>query len=186
MAGHDRLRSRNDEGFGTCFFPVLDRHSQNNGSALCSRSRCTRATTVRETGRSARFRNPISTPVVQIPVWPNVWVRISVSEARRAWQETLHRQPPGGLENHPSAGWCASFLALRITPHIRYGLSARGVSDHFVTQMLRQGGSDVFKRYRQAKLTMMREAMDRLDRSANEHDRTLGHCTISKATSEHF
>jgi len=53
-------------------------------------------------------------------------------------------------------------------------LSAGGVSDHFVTQMLRQGDADVFKRYSQAKLAMMREALGKLDRNANEHGRTSG------------
>jgi integrase len=53
-------------------------------------------------------------------------------------------------------------------------LSAGGVSDHFVTQMLRQGDADVFKRYSQAKLVMMREALEKLDRSANEHARNSG------------
>jgi integrase len=47
-------------------------------------------------------------------------------------------------------------------------LSAGGVADHFVTQMLRQGDSRVFKRYSQAKLMMMREALAKLDRHANE------------------
>jgi integrase len=48
-------------------------------------------------------------------------------------------------------------------------LSAGGVSDHFVTLMLRQGDAQVFKRYSQATLNMKREALPRLDRSANEH-----------------
>jgi len=39
--------------------------------------------------------------------------------------------------------------------------------------MLRQGDSAVFKRYSQAKLNMMREALARLDRRANEHDEVL-------------
>ena len=51
-------------------------------------------------------------------------------------------------------------------------LSAGGVADHFVTQMLRQGDSQVFKRYSHAKLNMMREALLKLDRHANEHART--------------
>jgi site-specific recombinase XerD len=46
-------------------------------------------------------------------------------------------------------------------------LSAGGVADHFVTQMLRQGDARVFKRYSQAKLTMMREALAKIDRHAN-------------------
>ena len=53
-------------------------------------------------------------------------------------------------------------------------LSAGGVADHFVTQMLRQGDAAVFKRYSQAKLNMMREALARLDRKANEHGETFG------------
>jgi hypothetical protein len=47
------------------------------------------------------------------------------------------------------------------------------VADHFVTLMLRQGDAEVFKRYSQAKLNMMREALDKLDRRANEHERSL-------------
>jgi integrase len=38
-------------------------------------------------------------------------------------------------------------------------LSAGGVADHFVTQLLRQSDSAVFKRYSQAKLNMMRAAL---------------------------
>jgi integrase len=53
-------------------------------------------------------------------------------------------------------------------------LSAGGVADHFVTLMLRQGDSQVFKRYSQAKLNMMREALERLDRHANERGRNSG------------
>lgn len=53
-------------------------------------------------------------------------------------------------------------------------LSAGGVADHFVTLMLRQGHAEVFKRYSQAKLNMMREALDRIDRQANEHERSFG------------
>jgi hypothetical protein len=38
--------------------------------------------------------------------------------------------------------------------------------------MLRQCESNVFKRYSQAKLGMMREALEKLDRQANEHSGT--------------
>jgi hypothetical protein len=37
-----------------------------------------------------------------------------------------------------------------------------------VTQMLRQGDAEVFKLYSQANLGMMREALTKLDRQANE------------------
>jgi integrase len=53
-------------------------------------------------------------------------------------------------------------------------LSAGGVSDHFVTLMLRQGNAEVFKRYSQAKLNMMREALAKLDRGANERPPNFG------------
>jgi len=53
-------------------------------------------------------------------------------------------------------------------------LSAGGVAGHFVTLMLRQGDAGVFKLYSQAKLNMMREALDGLDRQANEHERSSG------------
>jgi integrase len=52
-------------------------------------------------------------------------------------------------------------------------LSAGGVSDHFVTLMLRQGDAQVFKRYSQAKLNMMREALCKMDRQANEHQKSF-------------
>lgn len=47
-------------------------------------------------------------------------------------------------------------------------LSAGGVADEWVTQMLRQGDSQVFKRYSQMKLQMKREALEKLNRRANE------------------
>ncbi|HEX5422151.1 MAG TPA: tyrosine-type recombinase/integrase [Candidatus Acidoferrales bacterium] len=47
-------------------------------------------------------------------------------------------------------------------------LSAGGVADEWVTQLLRQGDSQVFKRYSQMKLQMKREALEKLNRHANE------------------
>jgi integrase len=47
-------------------------------------------------------------------------------------------------------------------------LSAGGVADEWVTQMFRQGDSQVFKKYSQMKLQMKREALERLNRQANE------------------
>jgi integrase len=47
-------------------------------------------------------------------------------------------------------------------------LSAGGVADKWVTQLLRQGDSQVFKKYSQMKLTMKREALEKLNRLANE------------------
>jgi integrase len=47
-------------------------------------------------------------------------------------------------------------------------LSAGGVADECVTQLLRQGDSQVFKRYSQMKLQMKREALEKINRQANE------------------
>jgi integrase len=75
---------------------------------------------------------------------------------KKVWRTTLRR----------AAVPYFSLYELRHTFATR--LSAGGVADHFVTLMLRQGDAGVFKRYSQAKLNMMREALSRLDRSANE------------------
>jgi integrase len=50
-------------------------------------------------------------------------------------------------------------------------LSAGGVADEWVIQMLRQGDSQVFKRYSQMKLQMKREALDKINRMANQMTR---------------
>jgi len=88
--------------------------------------------------------------------------RPHMTNLRKAWAVTLKK---AGVPYF-------SIYELRHTFATR--LSAGGVADHFVTQMLRQGDAGVFKRYSQAKLNMMREALDRLDRKANEHDRSSG------------
>jgi integrase len=47
-------------------------------------------------------------------------------------------------------------------------LSAGGVADEWVTQMLRQGDAQVFKKYSQMKLQMKRDALEKLNRRAGE------------------
>ena len=47
-------------------------------------------------------------------------------------------------------------------------LSAGGVADEWVTQMLRQGDAQVFKKYSPMKLLMKREALEKLNRRASE------------------
>lgn len=47
-------------------------------------------------------------------------------------------------------------------------LSAGGVADEWVTQLLRQSDSKVFKKYSQMKLRMQREALEKINRQANE------------------
>jgi len=53
-------------------------------------------------------------------------------------------------------------------------LSAGGVADEWVTQLLRQGDAKVFKKYSQMKLQMKREALQKLNRTANEGPGILG------------
>ena len=84
-----------------------------------------------------------------------------IRSLKNIWAATLRR---AGVPHFP-------IYELRHTFATR--LSAGGVADHFVTQMLRQGDSAVFKRYSQAKLNMMREALAKLDRQANEHRQIL-------------
>jgi integrase len=79
-----------------------------------------------------------------------------MTNLRKVWAATLKRA--GVLYFAP--------YELRHTFATR--LSAGGVADHMVTQMLRQGDAEVFKLYSQAKLGMMREALTKLDRQANE------------------
>ena len=52
-------------------------------------------------------------------------------------------------------------------------LSAGGVADEWVTQLLRQGDAKVFKKYSQMKLQMKREALQKLNRLANEANRSF-------------
>ena len=47
-------------------------------------------------------------------------------------------------------------------------LSAGGVADEWVTQLLRQSDSKVFKKYSQMKLRMQREALEKMNRQENE------------------
>jgi integrase len=75
---------------------------------------------------------------------------------KRVWRQTLRRA------NIPYF----RIYDLRSTYATR--LSAGGVADEWVTQLLRQGDSQVFKKYSQMKLRMKREALEKLNRQANE------------------
>ena len=46
--------------------------------------------------------------------------------------------------------------------------TGRSPRKEWVVQLLRQGNSDVFKKYSQMKLTMKREALQQINRRANE------------------
>jgi integrase len=78
------------------------------------------------------------------------------TEFKRAWQTTLRR---AGVRYF-------RLYDLRSTYATR--LSAGGVADEWVTQLLRQTDAQVFKKYSQMKLQMKREALTKLNRLANE------------------
>ena len=79
-----------------------------------------------------------------------------MTNVRKVWAETLKK-----------AG-VTYFAPYELRHTFATRLSAGGVADHMVTQMLRQSDAEVFKLYSQAKLGMMREALAKLDRQANE------------------
>src|SRR6267142_2086869 len=79
-----------------------------------------------------------------------------LKSVKTAWRNTLRR---AGIPYF-------RIYDLRSTYATR--LSAGGVADEWVTQMLRQGDSQVFKRYSQMKLQMKREALEKINRQANE------------------
>ena len=86
------------------------------------------------------------------------------------------RQPVGlsgqlqeGLGDDASEGGSCRTSGFTISDRrMRLGLSAGGVADEWVTQLLRQGDAKVFKKYSQMKLQMKREALAKLNRKAND------------------
>ena len=83
---------------------------------------------------------------------------------------------PGGHQTTLKTVWRKTLRRAK-TPYFRiydlrstYGtrLSAGGVTDEWVTQMLRQSDAQVMKKYSQMKLQMKREALEKLNRRANE------------------
>ncbi len=78
------------------------------------------------------------------------------TELKTVWQKTLRRAKIPHFRIYD----------LRSTYATR--LSAGGVADEWVTQMLRQSDAQVFKKYSQMKLQMKREALEKLNRRANE------------------
>lgn len=75
---------------------------------------------------------------------------------KKVWQTTLRR----------AGVWYFRIYDLRSTYATR--LSAGGVADEWVTQMLRHSDAKVFKKYSQMKLQMKREALKQLNRHAGD------------------
>jgi integrase len=85
---------------------------------------------------------------------------------------------PSGYQKTLKTVWQATLRRAKV-PYFRIydlrstyatRLSAGGVADEWVTQLLRQGDAKVFKKYSQMKLQMKREALIKLNRQANEQN----------------
>jgi hypothetical protein len=87
------------------------------------------------------------------------------------WRKTLHRAKVSYFRIYD----LRSAYATR--------LSAGGVADEWVTQLLRQGDSQVFKKYSQMKLRMKREALQKLERQPNEMKTPFGRVSGTVAQS---
>ena len=83
---------------------------------------------------------------------------------------------PTGHQTTFKTAWAATLRRAKV-PHFRLydlrstyatRLSAGGVADEWVTQLLRQGDAKVFKKYSQMQLQMKREALQKLNCAANE------------------
>lgn len=72
------------------------------------------------------------------------------------------------VEAHAQARGRFLLPTLRSPLDLRYTSERRRVADEWVTQLLRQGDSQVFKKYSRMKLQMQREALSKLNRHANE------------------
>src|SRR6516164_767562 len=83
---------------------------------------------------------------------------------------------PSGHQKTLKTVWHATLRRTRVAYFRIYdlrstyatSLSAGGVADEWITQLLRQGDAKVFKKYSQMKLQMKREALKKLNRKANE------------------
>ena len=90
------------------------------------------------------------------------------SDFKKTWRRTLKR---AGVRYF-------RLYDLRSTFATR--LSAGGVADEWVTQLLRQSDAKVFKKYSQMKLQMKREALARLNRQAGESETANSFDTVAK------
>ena len=80
---------------------------------------------------------------------------------KTVWSKTFRRAKISHFRIHDLRSTCATRLR------------AAGVADEWVTQLLRQADSKVFKKYSQIKLQMKREALEKFNRRANEMTGTL-------------
>ena len=85
--------------------------------------------------------------------------------------EALHPVAQESVEQDPAESGGSLFSAHHLRHTFASRLSAGGVSDRFVTLLLRQDDATVFKRYSHADLRMKRDALAKLE--AQEPDPRL-------------
>ena len=102
------------------------------------------------------FRSQMSISGNGVFLFPSDRTTTHLKSLKTVWRNTLRR---AGIPYF-------RIYDLRSTYATR--LSAGGVTDEWVTQMLRQGDAQVLKKYSQMKLQMKREALVKLNRHANE------------------
>ena len=107
------------------------------------------------------FRSQMSISGNGVFLFPSDQTTTHLKSLKTVWRNTLRR---AGIPYF-------RIYDLRSTYATR--LSAGGVTDEWVTQMLRQGDAQVLKKYSQMKLQMKREALEKLNRQANEMTGTL-------------
>lgn len=111
----------------------------------------------------AAFRNQLTMSGPSPYVFPSDQASVGYQTTfKTVWRLTLKRAGVGYFRIYD----------LRSTYATR--LSAGGVADEWVTQLLRQGDAKVFKKYSQMKLQMKREALSKLNRHANEGGMSFG------------
>ena len=102
---------------------------------------------------------------------------LSLSVNQRRHGQAVHEQHQQGLDRDLAAGGIQHFSLYELRHTFATRLSAAGVADRFVSQALRQDDPAVFKRYSQAKLQMLLQALGQLDRRANERVESFGTAT---------
>jgi NAD(P)-dependent dehydrogenase (short-subunit alcohol dehydrogenase family) len=99
-----------------------------------------------------------------------------VGMLKRNWSRILFDQNSAGHHKNLRRTWQRTLARAKV-PYFRIydlrstyatRLSAGGVADEWVTQKLRQGDAQVFKKYSQMKLQMKREALEKINRQASE------------------
>jgi integrase len=118
------------------------------------------------------FRGQIALSGPSMYLFPNEDLSGHQKSFKTAWRLTLRRAKVAYFRIYD----------LRSTYATR--LSAGGVADEFVTQMLRQGDAKVFKKYSQMKLQMKREGLAKLNRHANEGGKSFGTVQVNRTGSD--